>query len=158
MDKKQVSHGNKVTQIKANPSKRQYIFFGLFDVRDRSLLPLQFIALAIAIYEAFWGFKYIFAPDSEEYSHTFAHLGSYTLAYSTALFVVAFKPARSKGLLILFVAATIGFLTTSIVDIIRGNAGLATEVSHITKLVPPFIVWIISKRVVLQVKPPSKNI
>jgi hypothetical protein len=145
--------GEKVSQLSQGQPKQDFYFFGLFDAREKSLIPLQLIAIALAIIESIQGIINIVNPESDEFAHTFAHLGSYSLAYAAALFVVGFKPARARGLLILFVVATLGFLATSIIDVLQGNAGLATEVQHTTKLIPPFIVWIISKRAVYKFQP-----
>ncbi len=146
---------SKITPLKNKKQYREFYFFGLFDARDKSLIPLQLIAILLAIIEAAQGVNNILNPESKEFAHTFAHLGSYSLAYAGALFVVGFKPARARGLLILFVIATIGFIVTSIIDIYGGNAGLATEVQHVTKLIPPFIVWLISKRAVYKFPDPT---
>jgi len=147
---------NEISRIHNTPEKPSYYFFGLFDAREKSLIPLQIIAIVLAIIEAVQGIVNIVSARSPEVAHAYAHLGSYSLAYAAALFVVGFKPARARGLLVLFVVATLGFISTSIFDIVRGNAGLATEVQHVTKLIPPFIVWIISKRAVYKFSAPKK--
>ncbi len=145
---------SKISQLTPKKVKREFYLFGLFDARDKSLLPLQFVAIALALIESAQAIENILNPGSKEFAHTFAHLGSYALAYAAALFVVGFKPARARGLLILFIVATLGFLATSIFDSIRGDTGLATEVQHVTKLIPPFIVWIIAKRAVFKFPTP----
>ena len=70
------------------------------------------------------------------------------LAYASALFVIAFRPARARGLLVIIVVAMLGFIATSIIDVISGRTALAGETEHLTKLIPPIVVWLIAMRVV----------
>lgn len=137
-------------RLKANKTK---VYFGIFDARDTSLVPLQIILFLLACLEAIKGLIYIIRPSETSIPHVYAHLGSYTLAYASALFVISFRPARARGLLILVSVAAIGFVATSIFDLIRGRADLAGEVQHITKLLPPFLVWVIASRVLVFSKP-----
>lgn len=135
-----------LNQIPKNKSKYR-VYFGFFDARDSSLLPFQIILFIFACIESVQAIFYIADEKSQFEQHIYAHLGSYMLAYSSALFIIALRPARAKGLLLLVTVVTIGFVSTSILDIARGNADAAGETAHVAKLIGPFIVWIISKRV-----------
>jgi hypothetical protein len=124
------------------------VYFGVFDARDSSLVPLQIVLFVFAIIEIIQATYFIVDEKQLSQQHVYAHLGSYMLAYASALIIIAFRPARARGLLLLVSVATIGFISTSILDIIRGNADTAGELTHVTKLIGPFIVWIIAKRVI----------
>lgn len=137
-------------------NSRQKVYLGIFDARDASLLPLQLILFLLACIEAGQGIAYIVHPNHSVAPHVYAHLGAYTLAYASVLFVISFRPARARGLLVIVTVAAIGFVLTSILDLIRGRADLAGEIQHVTKLFPPFIVWIIATRVVNFSKPHKK--
>lgn len=127
---------------------RYRVYFGFIDARDSNLVPFQIILFVFALIESVQAVFYIVNEQPEIQQHIYAHLGSYMLAYSSALFIIALRPARAKGLLLMVSVVTIGFVSTSILDIIRGNADTAGETAHVAKLIGPFIVWIISKRVV----------
>ncbi|MFN8015847.1 MAG: hypothetical protein U0R17_04480 [Acidimicrobiia bacterium] len=143
--------------LSKNKPKKDYIFWGLMDIRERSVIGLQVIVILLAIVEATQAVLNILHPGKNVSSHTYAHLGSYSLAYSAALFVVGMRPARARGLLIIFTVATVGFISTSVIDIFNSKAQLATEFQHITKLIPPFVVWLIATRVVFRSKSLSEK-
>jgi hypothetical protein len=139
----------KISELRPSKKESKYrVYFGFFDARDSSLLPFQIILFIFALIETVQAIFYIFDESSNIEQHIYAHLGSYMLAYAAALFAIAIRPARAKGLFILILVATIGFTLTSILDIVRGNADAIGEYPHVTKLIGPLIVWIISKRVV----------
>lgn len=127
---------------------RYKVYFGVFDARDPSLVPLQLILFVLASIEAVQGVLNIVHPGESSNPHIYAHLGAYSLAYVSALYVIACRPARARGLLILVTVAACGFVVTSILDVVRDQAELAGEIQHVTKLFAPFIVWIIASRVV----------
>lgn len=133
------------------------IIFGVFDARDSSLIPLQLLLFVLAAYEAIQGLSFILFPRDAASPHAYAHLGTYMLAYSSALFIIAFRPARARGLLILVTVAALGFVFTAVIDVARGNAELARETQHITKLIAPIVVWLIASRVVTFSSPKSKS-
>ena len=124
------------------------IYLRFIDARDTSLFPLQVLLFIFALIEAIQAVLYIVDENSMSDQHIYAHLGSYMLAYASALFIISFRPARARGLLIMVTVAAFGFVATSIIDVIRGNADAAGELSHITKLIGPLIVWVIAKRVI----------
>ena len=70
------------------------------------------------------------------------------LQYAITFFVMSFRPARARGLLVIVSVAAVGFISTSIIDVLRGNIGTSTEIAHVSKLIGPLIVWIIAKRVI----------
>jgi hypothetical protein len=119
----------------------------LIDTRDSSVFVLQIILFCLALIEAIQALILILDPGESD-PHTYAHLGSYMLAYAAALFVISFRPARARGLLVLVTAATVGFVLTAIVDVINGRTELAGEFPHVTKLIAPFVVWLIAVRTV----------
>lgn len=131
-----------------NQVSKSKVYFGIIDARDSSLVPLQIVLFIFAIIEIIQAIYFIVDEKHISQQHVYAHLGSYMLAYASALIIIAFRPARARGLLLLVSVATIGFISTSILDIIRGNAAAAGELTHVTKLIGPFIVWIIAKRVI----------
>lgn len=87
------------------------MYFGVFDARDSTLVPLQLILLILASVETIEGLMNIISPGDSLHPHVYAHLGSYTLAYTSALFVIACRPARARGMLILVTVAAIGFFS-----------------------------------------------
>ncbi len=147
-----------ISEIVNRKTKRDLnkIYFGVFDARDSSLIPLQLVLFALACVETVEGVLNIVDPGDSIHPHVYAQLGSYTLAYASALFAIAFRPARARGLLILVTIAAIGFVATSILDVARGRAELSGEIEHATKLLAPFVVWIIASRVVTFSKPRKK--
>ena len=125
-----------------------HIYFGLIDARDSSLIPLQLVLFVFALVETVQAIIYILNEDGEANVHIYSHLGSYMLAYASALFVISFRPARARGLLVIVSVAAVGFISTPIIDVLRGNIGTSTEIAHVSKLIGPLIVWIIAKRVI----------
>ena len=149
-DEKDSKNTDNVTQLPASKvkSNNTRIIFGIFDARDESLVPLQILLLILACIESFQGIYNIINPGKSATPHVYAHLGAYTLAYASALFVIAFRPARARGLLVIIVVAMLGFIATSIIDVISGRTALPGETEHLTKLIPPIVVWLIAMRVV----------
>jgi len=128
--------------------RKASLLFGVIDIRDRSIVPLQVLLFVFALLEVWQGVSNIIWPGDNGDSHTYSHLGSYSLAYASVLLVIACRPARARAFLILVSVAALGFLITSILDISRGNAELAGEIHHLTKLIAPFVVWIIAIRII----------
>jgi len=149
MSKNDNTDDSKVSELRPSKKRSIYrVYFKFFDARDSSLLPFQITLFIFAIIETVQAVFYIFDEKPYVEQHIYAHLGSYMLAYAGALFTIAIRPARAKGLFGLILIATFGFTLTSILDIVRGNADAIGEYPHVTKLIGPLIVWIISKRVV----------
>lgn len=147
-----------ISELRLSKKETKYrVYFGFFDARDSSLLPFQITLFIFALIETIQAVFYIFDEKPYIEQHIYAHLGSYMLAYAAALFTIAIRPARAKGLFILILVATIGFTLTSILDIVRGNADAIGEYPHVTKLIGPLIVWMISKRVINFSSPKSND-
>ncbi len=149
MDKKEEESNISELSLPRAKKNRYKVYSGVFDARDPSLVPLQLILFILACIETVQGILNVFHPGDTIHPHIYAHLGTYSLAYASALFVIACRPARARGLLILVSVAAIAFVATSILDVVRGQAQLAGEMQHVTKLFAPFIVWIIASRVII---------
>jgi hypothetical protein len=146
VDQPSESNVHRFPQVKE--TNRRKSFFRFVDLRDSSLVPLQIILFILAIIETVQAIAYIIEDHPGAQPHIYSHLGSYMLAYASALFVIAARPARARGLLIITSVAAFGFFATSVIDILRGRAGLAGESAHLTKLLAPIVVWIIASRVI----------
>ena len=118
-DEKDSKNTDNVTQLPASKvkSNNTRIIFGIFDARDESLVPLQILLLILACIESFQGIYNIINPGKSATPHVYAHLGAYTLASASALFVIDFSPARARRRLVIIVVAMLGFIALSILDV-----------------------------------------
>ena len=119
-DEKDSKNTDNVTQLPASKvkSNNTRIIFGIFDARDESLVPLQILLLILACIESFQGIYNIINPGKSATPHVYAHLGAYTLASASALFVIDFSPARARRRLVIIVVAMLGFIALSILDVL----------------------------------------
>ena len=140
-----------IIELSSKPRKDTWL--GFIDVRDKTLFPLQIVLFILALIEAYQAITNIFETPPADDPHIYSHLGSYMLAYAAGLMAISFRPARARGLLVLVSAAALGFLVTAVLDIARQRVNADQEIIHITKLIPPFVVWIIASRVIFAKSP-----
>lgn len=138
---------------KSEPKPRRETFLGIIDIRDQSLLPIQIILLLLALWEICQAISHIIWPQQTTDPHIYSHLGTYSLAYASVLVIIAIRPARARAFLVLISIAALGFFVTAILDVVRGNVELAAEIEHLTKLIAPFLVWIIATRIIVFSRP-----
>lgn len=107
------------------------------------VLRLGLVVVAVQI-AAFAAPALFFGESGDAGRHTARHLGSFALAYAIGLVVVAWRPAKARGLLPVAAALAGCLLVTAIVDVARGQSPLIAEVAHLPELLGLVLVWLLA--------------
>lgn len=76
--------------------------------------------------------------------HAARHIGSFAIAYAIGLLVVAFRPAKARGLLPVAAALAGCLAITAVIDVAAGRVPAVTEVDHIPEVIGLVLVWLMA--------------
>jgi len=78
-------------------------------------------------------------------AHAARHQGSFATAYAIGLLVVAFRPAKARGIVLLAAALAGCLAITAIIDIAEGRTPMIAELHHLPELVGLLLVWLLAR-------------
>jgi predicted anti-sigma-YlaC factor YlaD len=105
-----------------------------------ALLTLALVQVALSVPSI------LFGHDATAPVHIARELGSWYLALSAALVVVAIRPARAAGLLPFAAALAVVMLASAVADVLAGRTAAGSESQHLLEVAAVGLLWIISRR------------
>lgn len=87
----------------------------------------------------------IFGKDRDAPLHVAHELGSFGMALAVGFLIVAWQPARARGMHLLVGAAALLLVVTAVIDLLGGHTSLSDEAPHLVVLAGWLLMYLLDR-------------